>query len=252
MIQFARGFGVGAYGGLSTTDLFGLPLAQFVVPTGIKRYGIYKGKYMKKILTMGVLATLTLFVAGQVSAHVTVQPKESVVGHSVSSVRVPNEKEVSTTQVRVVVPEGVLVQGVMPVANWQYKVTREEPKEAMEESEDHHADEGRITEVTWFGGAIKAGEFMEFPLSVQYKADVDKVSWKAYQTYADGEVVAWDGSDEKLPAATVAVLKEAKVDSIVKSMGTTSPVTTASQNSWMSVGALLLSVAALSVSMKKK
>lgn len=207
---------------------------------------------MKKILTAGVLATLTLFVAGHVSAHVTVQPKESVVGHSVSSVRVPNEKQVATTQVRVVVPEGVTVRGILPVANWQYKLIHEESKGSTNEGEDHHAGEGRVTEITWFGGTIKEGEYMEFPLSVEYKADADTVTWKAYQTYADGEVVAWDGSDEKHPASLVSVLKEAKVDSIAKSMGTATPVTTASQNSWMSVGALLLSVAALAVSLKKK
>lgn len=188
-----------------------------------------------------------LVFARTVSAHVSVQPKEAIVGYSVSSVRVPNEKETATTKVRVVVPEGVDVHGVMPIAGWQYILTREESGNSTEtiEGEDHHGDEGRITEIAWSGGRIGVGEFMEFPLSVQYAADIDEAIWKAYQTYADGEVVPWDGSDEKHPAPQVTVLKEAKADSRVSK-------TTSAQTPWMNVAALLLSIAALAVSLKKK
>jgi uncharacterized protein YcnI len=206
-------------------------------------------KYVGVII--GMLAMMFV-LAGKVSAHVTLQPKEAVVGYTVSSVRVPNEKDVPTVKVHVLVPEGATVHGIKPVEGWQYSVVREEPKEDASSSEDHHAAEGRITEITWTGGKIGVGEFMEFPLSVQYAASVESVTWKAHQTYADGEVVPWDGSDEGHPAPVVTVLKEAKVDTLVKSLGTTAPVTTAAQSSWMSVAALLVSALALAVSMKKK
>lgn len=198
---------------------------------------------------IGILAMM-LVLAGQVSAHVTLQPREAVVGYTVSSVRVPNEKDVATVKVHVIVPEGATVHGIKPVEGWQYSVVREEVKEDAS-SEDHHASEGRITEITWTGGKIGVGEFMEFPLSVQYAPSAESVTWKAYQTYADGEVVPWDGSDEGHPAPVVTVLKEAKVDALAKSLGA-SPIATAAQSSWMSVAALLVSVLALAVSTKKK
>lgn len=209
---------------------------------------------MKNVRVIVGLFAVLLLLAGRVSAHVTVQPKEALVGYSVASVRVPNERDIPTTRVRIVVPQGVSVHGVMPVAGWQYELVREAPTQVADgaDHEAEHAAEGRVTEIVWSGGRVNAGEFMEFPVSVQYEADIEKVSWKAYQTYSDGEIVAWDGSDEKYPASAVTILKESKVDSLAKSMGAGTPVTTAAQSSWMSVAAILVSVLALAVSMKKK
>jgi len=189
------------------------------------------------------MVAVALMLSAKVSAHVTVQPRETVAGYTVSSLRVPNEKDLATTQVRVVVPDAVDVYGIMPVAGWKYTMKHEEAEQAEADHDgDDHAGQGRITEITWSGGKIGAGEFMEFPLSVQYSADSDKVTWKAYQTYADGEVVPWDGTDEKHPAPTVVVLKTASTVTAPK----------ASKDAWMSVAALLLSVTALAMSLKKK
>jgi uncharacterized protein YcnI len=206
---------------------------------------------MKKIMSIGLLSVFALVFVSRASAHVTVQPKEAVAGYTVSSIRVPNEKDVATIQVRVLVPDGVVVHGIMPVSGWTHTEKRK-GVESTVMTEDGHADasEGPISEIVWSGGRIGAGEFMEFPLSVQYKADTDTVTWKAYQTYADGQVVPWDGSDEKHPAPVISVLKEAKVDMLVKSVS--GAPTTSTQSSWMSVAALLLSVAAFGLSLKKK
>jgi uncharacterized protein YcnI len=206
---------------------------------------------MKKIMHVGLIVLVFLVVVSRVSAHVTVQPKEAVVGYTVSSVRVPNEKDIATIQVRVLVPEGVDVHGVMPVFGWTHTEKREEIKKDAMTGDSHGGEEvGPITEIVWSGGRINSGEFMEFPLSVQYEADAEKVTWKAYQTYANGEVVPWDGSDEKHPAAQVTILKEAKVDTLTKNM-TSAPAASA-QSSWLSVAALLVSAGALVVSFKKK
>ena len=211
---------------------------------------------MKKIIQGSAVVLMGLACAGVVSAHVTVHPKEAVAGYSVAVVRVPNEKDVATTQVRVVVPEGVDVGGVMPISGW----THTEKKEKDPKATPMMADDGdmesleKVTEITWSGGKIGVGEFMEFPVSVKYSGDADTVTWKSYQTYAGGEVVAWDSSDEKKPAPVVTILKEAKVDSLEKNVKALSgPAgSTPGQMQWLSVVALLASVAALAVSMKKK
>lgn len=193
---------------------------------------------------------VALFTAGSVSAHVSVQPKEVVAGYVVSSVRVPNEKDIATVAVRVVIPEGVDVHGVMPIAGWTHTEKREVVAGSATDGDDHtEKREGRITEVAWSGGKIAVGEFMEFPLSVQYMGDTDKVAWKAYQTYATGEVVPWDGSDEKHPVPVVTVLTQGKVSQGAENA---SAASSGDKSTWMSVAALLLSVAALAVGLKKK
>jgi uncharacterized protein YcnI len=209
---------------------------------------------MKKIVQGSALVFMGLALAGVVSAHVTVNPKEAVAGYSVTTVRVPNEKDIATTKIRVLVPEGVDLHGIMPVAGWQHSEVREEKKTSADGStneDGHHEEEGRVTEVIWSGGKIGAGEFMEFPLSVQYSADSEKVTWKAYQTYADGEVVPWDGTDDNHPAPVVSVLKEAKVDMLEKNMKATAGPAGAS-TPWLSVAAIILSIAALGVSLNSK
>src|SRR5258706_12863489 len=200
---------------------------------------------MKKFIQNSMVVVASLALAGSVSAHVTVNPKEAVVGFSVATVRVPNEKDVDTIAVRVIVPSGVTVNGIMPLFGWTHTEKTEPVKQdAMKKSDTSMGDDDappttRITEITWTG-KVAAGEFMEFPLSVQYSADMDKVTWKAYQTYAGGEVIAWDGASDKEPAPSVTVLKEAKIDTLVKNQAPKNTVS--GQTTWFSVGALLMSV----------
>lgn len=208
---------------------------------------------MKKIVQGSVLGLVSLAMTGVVFAHVTVNPKETVPGYSVATVRVPNEKDAATVVVRVVVPEGVTVGGVMPIPGWTHAEKRElDPKKTPVMHDDGDTEPAEtITEVTWSGGKIGAGEFMEFPLSVQYSADAGKVTWKAYQTYAGGEVVAWDGSSDKSPIPIVTVLKEAteKSKTGIVQMNTSAD---AGATTWLSVVAVVLSVAAFAKSMNKK
>lgn len=209
---------------------------------------------MKKIVWVFVLA-LGLFVfVGSASAHVSLSPKEAVPGYNTFVVRVPNEKDIPTIGVRLLVPEGVDVTGIKPVPGWTYSVVREETmtdEEAMEEGDGHadeEATEGRITEVVWTG-SVGAGEFQEFPISVRYTGEPTTVTWKAYQTYAGGEVVAWDGTDEGHPAPAVkyaaAVAPTTGAPAVVAAAA-------ASQSPWLSVAAIVLSIAALAMSLKKK
>lgn len=205
---------------------------------------------MRKIVPVGIGLAFVLILTTRVSAHVSIQPNEAVAGYTVSSVHVPNEKDVATTGVRIVVPEGVDVHGVMPVSGWSHTEKREGMRKTATDEDGHQEErEGRITEIIWTGGKIGAGEFMEFPLSVQYSGAVQNITWKAYQTYADGEVVPWDGSDEKHPAPMVTVAKQVSGDAMAKGALAS---TSSEQSVWMSVGALLVSVTALAVSLKKK
>lgn len=207
---------------------------------------------MKNIVKWFSVAASGLAFVTTVSAHVSVTPKEMVAGYGVLTVRVPTEKDVATTGVRVLIPEGIDIGGVMPLPGWTHSETREikEGETPVIADDGDMVPSGRITEVSWSGGKIAPGEFFEFPLSANSTGEPGKVIFKAYQTYADGSIVSWDGSDDKHPAASVSIVTSSglgeKTQTVSESPVTASPIL------WLSVGAVLLSVVALTVSLKKK
>src|ERR671911_1330829 len=122
---------------------------------------------------------LTLAVTGVASAHVRVLPEEVPAGSfEVFTVRVPTEKDISTTGVRVEVPEGFTVSRVEPVPGWDYELEEEA---------------GAVSTITWSGGEIGETEFQQFDIQGRTPVEPGEYAWNAYQTYADGEVVRWTG-----------------------------------------------------------
>ena len=136
---------------------------------------------MKTRCLWALLLTICLLfgTASAVWAHVRVLPEEVPAdSFEVFTVRVPTEKEVPTTQVRVEVPEGFTVSRVEPVPDWDYE---------LEE------DGGAVSAITWSGGEIGETEFRQFDIQGRTPAEPGEYAWNAYQTYADGEVVEWIG-----------------------------------------------------------
>ncbi|WP_373229093.1 YcnI family protein [Cohnella sp.] len=150
---------------------------------------------MKKRFMIVLVTFLTLGFASLASAHVTVQPKEVPAGsYQVFTVRVPTEKETATTQVKVAIPDGVDIKRFEPKPEWTYEIEK-------------NAD-GKLTAVTWkaSGAGLGATEFGEFRMQGKVAEDAKELVWKAYQTYADGEIVEWTGAaDADKPASVTAV-----------------------------------------------
>jgi hypothetical protein len=49
-----------------------------------------------------------------------------------------------------------------------------------------------VSTIIWSGGQIKPGEFQQFPVSAgPMPDDADSLTFKALQTYSDGDVVRW-------------------------------------------------------------
>jgi hypothetical protein len=68
----------------------------------------------------------------------------------------------------------------------------------MDGDDDHVSEE--VKELIWMNGSIPVGQRDDFVFSAQAPADESTLVWKAYQTYADGTVVAWDvASDADQP-----------------------------------------------------
>jgi uncharacterized protein YcnI len=153
---------------------------------------------MKKTMAFTLALLLSLGFAGVASAHVTVQPGAVPANsYEVFTVRVPSEKEnVSTTQVKLEVPDGVDVSRFEPKPGWTYETEK-------------NAD-GKIVSVTWKadGQGLGPTEFGQFNFQGKVAADAKELVWKAHQTYSDGTVVDWTGApgtDSDTPASVTSV-----------------------------------------------
>ncbi|MDV9178434.1 YcnI family protein [Streptomyces sp. W16] len=151
---------------------------------------------LRRAGTVAALATAgVLAAAGVASAHVTVHPESYAKGATdgVITFRVPNEEDkASTTKVQVYLPTDHPVLGVLvtPQNGWTAKVTTSKLKTPVK------TDDGTITdavsEITWTGGKIGAGQFEDFNVAFgQLPEDTDQLTFKTLQTYSDGDVVRW-------------------------------------------------------------
>jgi uncharacterized protein len=160
-----------------------------------------------KSLAPAVLLALALFAPAAAQAHVTLQPNEAPAGaYTVLDVRVPNETDsADTTKVAVQLPEGFGDVSYQAVPGWQVKVVHDKLKKPIQ-TDDGPVTEG-VSEVIFSGGKLPPGEFQDFPLSVQIPGRAgEELTFKAVQTYDDGEVVRWIGAPEtEHPAPQVLV-----------------------------------------------
>ncbi len=163
----------------------------------------------KKIAVATAVAALAVPAAAQ--AHVTLQPSSAAAGSfAVLDVRVPTERDdATTTKIDVQFPAGFASARYEPKPGWKVRIVKKRLATPIQ------TDDGPITEgvsrMTWTrtstSGGIKPNEFVDFPISVQIPGKAgDKLTFKALQTYSNGEVVRWIGApdaDEPAPQVTV-------------------------------------------------
>jgi uncharacterized protein len=166
---------------------------------------------MRHITKLAGLAALAAFPA-TAGAHVTLQPDSAAGGgFTREDVRVPNERDdASTTKVVIQLPPGFVFASTEPVPGW--KVTIDKAKLAKPVKTDDGEVTEEVRQITWTGdgktGKIGPGQFQDFGLSVQIpeKKAGTELTFKALQTYSDGDVVRWIGPpDAEEPAPQVKV-----------------------------------------------
>ena len=158
---------------------------------------------MRKAL-LGVFAgAVFVAVSPAATAHVTVQPNEAIIGSfSRFVVRVPNERpDADTTKVVVKMPPLTFVS-FEPKEGWKRKVKMVELDEPLDAFGQEITE--AVGKVTWSGGRIGPGEFLEFGFSARMPDGEETLEFRAIQTYSGGEVVRWTGAaDSETPAATL-------------------------------------------------
>jgi uncharacterized protein len=159
-------------------------------------------------------AALTLAAAGALlapaaaSAHVSLHPNAIPAGANATlDIRVPNEMDnATTTKLQVRFPDGFIGVSTQPPPGWTAKV--QTSKLAKPVQTDDGPIDTQVSEVEWTAGSgrgIKPAEFANFPISVAMPGKAgDVLTFKALQTYSNGQVVRWIGApDSDQPAPTV-------------------------------------------------
>jgi periplasmic copper chaperone A len=161
------------------------------------------------IRTAAAVLAAALALPAAASAHVTLQPNTAPAdGFTRLDVRVPNERDdAATVKIDVQLPPGFAFVSYEPRPGWKVAVKREKTDQPIEVEGGFEVDE-QVRQITWSGGRIGPGEFLDFGLSLRIpKGEAgDKLTFKALQTYDDGDVVRWIGpedADEPAPIVTL-------------------------------------------------
>jgi uncharacterized protein YcnI len=166
--------------------------------------------HIRSVAAAVVVAALALPAAA--SAHVTLQPSTAPAdGFTRLDVRVPNERDdASTVKVDVQLPPGFAFVSYEPRPGWKVTVKRAKAEQPIEVEGGFEVDE-EVRQITWQGGRIGPGEFVDFGLSLRMpKGEAGaKLSFKALQTYEDGDVVRWIGPEDADEPAPVVTLTDA-------------------------------------------
>jgi uncharacterized protein len=162
---------------------------------------------MTRRIAAGAVAVGALAVPAAAQAHVTVQPTAAPAGaQTVLAVRVPNERDdASTVKVDVRLPPGFASASWEAVPGWTVRAVKQKLATPIQ-TDDGPIDE-QIGEIVWTASSRKAGiapgEFRDFPLSVVLPGKAGQtLTFKALQTYSNGDVVRWIGApdaDEPAP-----------------------------------------------------
>jgi uncharacterized protein YcnI len=145
-------------------------------------------------LALVAAAALALLAAASAAAHAEISPKVSLAKQlQLYSLAVPTEKEgKTTTQIVLTVPEGFSIDSFVPSPGWR-----------RTEQSTGSGENAVIQKVTWTGGKVPTGEDALFQfLALASKAGT--YTFQVEQTYSDGSVVDWSGSESSdTPAPTV-------------------------------------------------
>jgi uncharacterized protein YcnI len=145
-------------------------------------------------IALFVAVAAALIAAASASAHARVSPSVSLAHESeLYSLAVPTEKEnATTTQVVLTVPKGFSIDSFVPSPSWKRSV-----------QSTGSGENTVIQKVTWSGGKVPTEEDALF----QFLGEPSKsgtYTFQVQQTYSDGSVVNWSGSESSdTPAATI-------------------------------------------------
>jgi uncharacterized protein YcnI len=158
-----------------------------------------RGHARRRSLVVPALAVLALLVtAASASAHARVSPPVSLSGKlQLYSLAVPTEKAgLTTSKIVLTVPSGFGIDSfVPPPAGWRQVV-----------QSTGTGDDAIVERVTWTGGHTPTGDDSLFQFLAQ-PAKAQTYTFQVMQTYSDGSIVSWAGSESSAAPAPSIVAK---------------------------------------------
>ena len=150
---------------------------------------------MRRAFAYASVLVATLALAPSAFAHAELFPSTVPAGDGqLLMLTVPNEKEgASTTEIQLTIPNGFDLEHVAPVPNWTPTV-----------SGQHH-ENGEMaggSSITW-KGKLSGEELAVLPFTGVPK-NAGEYTFNVRQTYSDGSVVEWSGTEASdTPAARI-------------------------------------------------
>jgi uncharacterized protein YcnI len=142
-----------------------------------------------------VAGTAGMLMPAVASAHARVSPAVSLSGKlQLYSLAVPTEKSgLTTTNLVMTVPSGIGIDSFVPPA----------PPWHVQLAQTGSGDNAVVTKVTLTGGNTPTGEDTLFQFLAQ-PASAKTYTFQVQQTYSDGSIVNWAGSESSAyPAPTI-------------------------------------------------
>jgi len=140
------------------------------------------------------VAAFGLVVVPAALAHARVSPAVSLAGKlQLYSLAVPTEKEgLTTTKIVLTVPKGFGIDSFVPAPGWTQQL-----------QQTGSGDSAVVQKVTWTGGNVPTGQDSLFQFLAQ-PASTGTYTFQVEQTYSDGSIVDWSGSESsEAPAPTI-------------------------------------------------
>jgi uncharacterized protein YcnI len=206
----------------------------------------------KKISISTVLMSVfLLFLSATVSAHVVVSPKEVLTAQRTTfALSVPNESDVSAVVgVRLVIPEGLSSVTPFAKAGWTIEMVK-----------NGEGEEAVVSEINWTsaGSNVPVSLKDEFLFGAKAPVDTSELIWKAYETYSDGMVVAWDqepsDAEDNMPYSVTKVVNETAQETAVNeaNQSANDAQNAANQALYIAVAGLVVGFVAVFLATRKK
>ena len=149
---------------------------------------------MKRVLALGAVAVAALAAAASATAHAHISPPVALAKEGqLFSLDVPTEKEgATTTKIVLTCPSGFSIDSFVDAPGWKRQV-----------QSTGSGEDSVIQSVTWTGGNVPTDEISHFAFLAQPQSS-KTYTFSVEQTYSDGSVVDWSGSESSdTPAPTV-------------------------------------------------
>jgi uncharacterized protein YcnI len=141
--------------------------------------------YLRLAAVSGAAIAGALVLAPAAFAHARVSPAVSLSGKlQLYSLAIPTEKEnLTTTKIVLTVPKGFGIDSFVPAPGWTQQI-----------QQTGSGDSAIVQKVTWTGGNVPTGEDSLFQFLGQ-PASSGTYTFDVEQTYSDGSIVDWSGSE---------------------------------------------------------